>query len=311
MSKAGKGFIILAAVALMAALLSACGGQSAKEPGQGATRSFTDWTGHTVQVPDKPERIIFHGETTGDLAALGINPVGILLSSIEGTIAEEKFKDAEDVGFPFNVEKATSLNPDLIIFGNSDEAQYEFISKVATTVTFDTFASLDDRLRTLGQLFGKEDQAEQWLADYHDKEAAMWQRIREGGIGPDETATVFTMYPGDRLFVMANTGLSQILYGDGGLKPTALVRDALDAKQGFIEISLESIPEYAGDHIFLLTPVAEEAVNDMGDMEKSSVWNSLAAVQNQNVYTFGVVEAYSDAISREWLLEQLPQALLK
>ncbi|ACT03126.1 ABC transporter substrate-binding protein [Paenibacillus sp. JDR-2] len=321
MKKVGKWLTSLMATTLVMGALSACGGEKnnaaeSVKPENGekeiaATQLYNDWTGHSVEVPTEPKRVIFHGETTGDFAALGVNPVGIMLSSVEGTLSEEHFKDAKDVGFPFNVEQALELNPDLIIFGNADETQYAQISKVAPTVTFDTFGSLDERLTKLGQLLGKQEEAKQWLASYHEKEAAMWKEIREAGIGEEETATVFTMYPGKRLFAMANTGLSQILYDEGGMKPTPMVQKALDEGQGFVEISLEKLSEYAGDHVFVLTPIPEEAVNDMKELEKSQVWNGLDAVKNGKVYTFGVMEAYSDALSREWLIQQLPKTLLK
>ena len=35
-----------------------------------------------------------------------------------------------------------------------------------------------------------------------------------------ETASVFTLYPGNRLFIMAGAGLPQFLYEEGGFKPT-------------------------------------------------------------------------------------------
>jgi iron complex transport system substrate-binding protein len=321
--------MIMAAM-LMAALVSACGGQNNEEPAQESnepaqenakpenggsepakTQVYEDWTGHSVEVPTEPKRVIFHGETTGDFAALGVSPVGIMLSSIQGTLTEEFFKDAADVGFPFSVEQATLLDPDLIIFGNSDEAQYEFIAKVAPTVTFDTFGSLDERLTKLGQLLGKQEEAKQWLEGYHIKEEAMWKRIREGGIGQEETATVLTMYPGNRLFAMASTGLSQIVYGEDGFKATPLVQEAMDAGQGFVEISFEKLPEYAGDHIFVLTPVDDAAESEMKALQESQVWRGLDAVKAGKVYTFGLLEAYSDAMSREWLIDQLPKALFK
>lgn len=281
------------------------------EKEEAVIHTVTDWTGHSVEIPINPERVIFHGETTGDLVVLGVEPVGILYNSIEHSLTEEHFKDIEDVGFPFNVEKAISLNPDLIIFGNSDEAQYEHIEKVAPTVTFDTFASLEERMSILGQLLGKEAEAENWLAEYKSKEEAMWKKVHESGIGEGETATVLTMYPGNRLFVMAKTGLSQILYNPGGLKPTELTQKALDEDIGFVEISFETLSDYVGDHVFLLTPIDAEAQVEQEEMQKGAIWRNLPAVQNGNVYTFGINEAYSDALSREWLIEQLPERLLK
>lgn len=87
---------------------------SADEDNVGQTRQFKDWTGHTVTVPVTPQRVIYHGEVTGDLVALGVIPVGILRQ--EGMVFDEQVADSEDVGFPFSVERAVGLNPDLIIF---------------------------------------------------------------------------------------------------------------------------------------------------------------------------------------------------
>jgi len=281
--------------------------ESTKEEAQ--TKKFKDWTDHEVEVPTNPQRVIFHGETTGDLLALGIKPVGILASNVTGSILEQYLKDAEDVGFPFNVEKAMTLSPDLIIFGNSDAAQYEHISKVAPTVTFDTFAPLDERMRTLGELFGKKAEAEAWLTSYNSKAAEMWKKLSEAGIGKGETAAVFTMYPGNRLFAMAKTGLSQVVYDENGFAPTAPIQKALDDGQGFVEISTEVLSEFAGDRIFVLTPEPADAAKEMQDLMETQIWKSLPAVKSGKVYTFNILQAYSDALSREWIVDELPKVL--
>jgi len=43
-----------------------------------------------------------------------------------------------------------------------------------------------------------------------------------GGAMPNETASEFTMYPGNRLFIMISTGLPQLLYGELGFKRVLL-----------------------------------------------------------------------------------------
>ncbi|RXZ82527.1 ABC transporter substrate-binding protein [Paenibacillaceae bacterium] len=284
--------------------------QEETAPENSATRLFKDWTGHEVEVPTNPQRVIYHGETTGDLLALGVVPVGVMKLNISGSVFEKQLNGAEDIGFPFNVEKAMTLDPDLIIFSNADAAQYEQISKVAPTVTFNTFASLEDRMHTLGKLFDKQQEAQQWLDNYNNKAKDMWAQLNEAGVGEGETASVFTLYPGNRIFAMANTGLSQVLYDEGGFKPTPPIQKALDEGQGFIEISAELLAEFAGDRVFLLTPVDPEAIKDTNELVKSNTWLSLPAVKNEQVYTFHILEAYSDAISREWILNELPKALI-
>jgi iron complex transport system substrate-binding protein len=282
---------------------------SANEAEASGTRVFKDWTGHDVEVPVNPQRVIYHGEVTGDLLALGVQPVGLDKKSAAGTVYEQAIASSDDVGFPFNVEKAMTLDADLIIFSNSDDAQYEQISKVAPTVTFDSFAKLEDRMNTLGDLLNKQQEAADWIAQYKSKSDAMWKKLKDENVIGDETAVVLTMYPGNRLFVMANAGLPQFLYESGGFRTPEGVQALMDQEQGFAQISNELLPEYAADRIFILNPVDVEAQNSTNDLQQSEIWRKLPAVQAGHVYFFDIVKANSDASSREWLIDELPKAL--
>ena len=326
-------------IAALSALLLACGNSSTNGSGDGETtaaatsndsqsaaentgheevaeadntsetKKFKDWTGHEVEVPTHPQRVIYHGEVTGDLLVLGVVPVGILKN--EGTVYDDQVANAEDVGFPISVEKSLSLNPDLIIFSNDDETQYEQISKVAPTVTFNSFWPLEERMRFLGDLLGKKQEAEDWLAAHAKATEDMWSQLRANGLKEDETASVFTMYPGNRLFVMAGAGLPQLLYGPGGMKPTPEIQKVLDEEVGFVEISQEKMAEFAGDRIFILNAVDQGAQQSTEELMNSVVWNNLPAVKEGKVYRFDIVKASSDATSREWLLQELPKQMIQ
>ncbi|MGG3505707.1 ABC transporter substrate-binding protein [Paenibacillus lautus] len=184
-------------------------------------RSYTDYKGHQAEIPVSPKRIIFSGETFSDLFALDVQAIGADMDRVKGSVYEDKTQNVEDIGFPISLEKVLALNPNLIIVANPDETAYEQLSKIAPTLMFDTFAPLDKRLPELGDILGKKPQAEQWVTDYDAKADAMWQQLQSVGMKPDETASVFTyLLSGDRLFVMASTGLSQVLYHPNGFKPT-------------------------------------------------------------------------------------------
>ncbi|REK75066.1 ABC transporter substrate-binding protein [Paenibacillus paeoniae] len=321
--------MMLAAVAALA--LSACGNETnsvtkpsaspevASNGGKAevtenegsAVRMFKDWGGHDVEVPNDPKRIVFHGETTGDLLALGIMPVGIMQASISGAVFEERMANVEDVGFPLNVEKAIELDADLIIVANNDEEQYQKLSKVAPTVTFDTFATLPERMATLGELLGKEKEAQEWLEKYKQQETEMWKSLRASGVSEDETASVITFYPGNRLFIMLAAGLPQLLYSEGGFKMTEPIKSSISEGVGFVEISMEKLPEFVGDRIFVLTPESEEAKGDTKALIDSALWKGLPAVKNGYVYELPINKASSDATSRQLLLDELPQLLMK
>lgn len=325
MNKTQRPFAILCILLLICTLLFACsskeqGGKTAETSApateaaavpEATTRSYTDYKGHSSEIPVKPQRIIYSGETYGDLTALGVQAIGYPLSMGEGQVFEDKLTGVEDVGFPINLEKTLELQPDLIIYAGVEEADYEALSKIAPTIIFNTFAPLKERMLELGDILGKKPEAEAWIANYLTKEEAMWSQLKASGMKDGETASVFTYYPGDRLFVMATTGLSQVLYGEQGFKPTPAIQQVLDADMGFQEISMELLQEYAGDRIFLLTPVAEEAKQSTDKLQESAVWKSLPAVKNGFVYTQDIMKSSSDATTREWLLSELPAMLGK
>ncbi|MWV45688.1 ABC transporter substrate-binding protein [Paenibacillus sp. HJL G12] len=284
---------------------------AAKEADAGATRSYTDYMGHAVNIPTSPQRVIFAGETFSDVLALGVQAVGSDSGTMKGSVYEDKLTGVEDVGFPINLEKTLNLSPDVILVANTDEAAYQQLAKIAPTLMFDTFAPLEERLPLLGDILGKKEQAKQWVADYQVQEKAMWKALQQAGIKQGETASVFTYYPGDRLFVMAKTGLSQILYQPDGFKPTPKIQEVLQEDVGFKQIPLEALPQFAGDRIFILTPVAKEAQDSTDAMLKSALWQNIPAVKQGHVYTIDILKSGSDALTRQWLLQKLPEIMAK
>jgi iron complex transport system substrate-binding protein len=103
-----------------------------------ATQSYTDYIGHTVEIPTAPQRIIFVGETYGDLLALGVQATGTAMQMTANQIYADQVVGVEDVGFPINLEKTLALQPDLIIYADTDEADFEALSKITPTIIFNT-----------------------------------------------------------------------------------------------------------------------------------------------------------------------------
>ncbi|WP_409340864.1 ABC transporter substrate-binding protein [Paenibacillus sp. MBLB4367] len=331
MNKVTRRTALLCTIAIMGAMLLACGAKTDKEaagtaspsvspsgspaasaaPKESAaqtTRKYKDYKGHEIAIPTAPKRLIFFGETIGDLVALDYKPVGGGQTFMQGAVFEKQLQ-FEDVGFPLNLEKALSLKPDLIITGDTDEKAYESLSKIAPTLMFDTFAPLEERIVLLGDLIGKKQKAEEWLTAYKKKTESMWAKLQAAGMKPGETATVLTYYPGNKLFIMARAGLPQFIYDKNGFKTTPKVQAVLDADKGFEQISPEVLPEFAGDRIFILNPIPDEAKRSTEDLLKSRIWLDLPAVKKGNVYFMDIQKSNSDAATRDWLIEELPRLL--
>ncbi|WP_341301277.1 ABC transporter substrate-binding protein [Lysinibacillus sp. FSL H8-0500] len=318
MKKLNRHMLICSLFLLIGMLLAACSSSNDEKneeettKTEATTRVYKDYLDHEVEIPVNPERVVYHGEGYGDVLALDAKTVGAGFSWITNYAWENRVKDVEDVGFPINIEKTLELKPDLIIIATSDEKTYEQLSKIAPTIVLDTFAPIEQRLAELGEIFNKKQEAADWLSNYKEKADTMWKSlVDEGVIKENETATVLTYYPGDRLFVMARTGLSQVLYDSNILKPGDKIQQILDEETGFAEISTELLPDYAGDHIFVLTPVVDEAKQSTEEMMESSIWKNLPAVKNGHVYTIDIQKSDSDASTREWLLTQIPTMLQK
>ncbi|MHA7966273.1 ABC transporter substrate-binding protein [Paenibacillus sp. CAU 1782] len=275
------------------------------------TRSMTDSQGNTAEIPVKAERVVFWGETVGDMLKLGIKPIGTTFSFVDEHIYEDEFKDVVDVGFPISLETLLELQPDLIITASMDANEYEQLSKIAPTLVFDTFAPIKERMLLLGDILGRSSEAEAWLASYDTLTASIKEELKKVGVTGDETISVLTYYPGDRLFAMARAGLSQVLIDDLDLAPTPHIQKMIDEDKGFEELSMEVLPALAGDLIFVLNPVStmDDAVKSTEAMMKSNIWLNLPAVKAGKVYTLDIRHSSSDASTREWLLQKMPELI--
>ncbi|MCE3199161.1 AraC family transcriptional regulator [Paenibacillus sonchi] len=269
-----------------------------------------DWTGHVVDIPERAKRVIYHGETLGDLLALGVKPVGGDEIFARNSVYSHRIKKLANVGFPLDPQRARPLSPDLIIVANADEKLYASISGIAPTLTFDSFAPLDSRMRILGQWLGKQREAEAWLAAFHAKNTAMWQRLYSDILRPGETASALFYDHGNHLFAMGRSGLSTALYAPGGLQPTGEIQGILDQELGFAEVDPAGLHSYAGDRVFMLIPEREDSRTAMERLMQSPVWRSLPAVQKGQAYLLdGTKWNSGDALTRERLLTLLPKLL--
>ncbi|WP_343221927.1 helix-turn-helix domain-containing protein [Paenibacillus tritici] len=269
-----------------------------------------DWTGHSVDIPERPKRVVYHGETLGDVLALGVKPAGGDEACARGSVYSHRLKHLVNVGFPLDPQLARSIRPDLIILASPDEEVYRGVSGIAPALTFDSFAPLEQRLRILGEWLGKQREAEAWLEAYHVKNAAMWQRLYDGGLQAGETASALFYDHGNRLFAMGMTGLSAALYATGGLQPTAEIKDILDKGLGFREVDPARLHSYAGDRVFMLIPEREDSREAMELLLQSQLWSSLPAVQQGHAYMLdGAKWNSGDALTRERLLTLLPKLL--
>ncbi|MGO4183595.1 helix-turn-helix domain-containing protein [Paenibacillus sp. TAF43_2] len=302
---------IMALVMCVSLLVSACGstantnvnlevpanktaGTNAEQTNQQAaatvkTRIVSTQKGD-VEIPAEPKRVA-SDQYLGYLVKLGIVPIGVrsyMLNEAwisKSGISNDLIAGIEDLGdFPMNLEKLTYLEPDLII--GSIEENIELYEKIGTTVFLpywegESTAGPLDKFRRISELFGKEQAAEQWIAEYEQKVDEAKNKI-SGIIKEGETVSIVQI-GWDGLYVLAAEGGnygSSTIYQMLQLPPT---EHALNMKNGFEKISLEVLPEYMGDHVFLYGAEDEGAEKILD----SNVWKGVPAVKKGQVYNYG------------------------
>jgi iron complex transport system substrate-binding protein len=292
-----KTIVIAGLLLLLIMAVAACSSNEAVETKKTETSASTESPGETeekrvstvngeVAIPTHPQRIVAT-YYMGELAALGIKPVGTVtrqLGEASPNLAAYT-KEVADIGASPNLEAIVGLNPDLIIATDFDNIDYADYAKIAPTVIIPWINDdVWDKLRTFAKLFDKEDEAETFIQDYEVKAVKARETI-EGVVAKNETVSIIRFF-GKSIRVYGGRDIGHAIYNGLQLTPPAIIKDAMAQDANFNstqDISLEEIPQYAGDRIFVVVTDAD------GDSaykaaQQLSIWSNLPAVKNNKVY---------------------------
>ncbi|MHA7966186.1 helix-turn-helix domain-containing protein [Paenibacillus sp. CAU 1782] len=326
-NKVSKGALLLISLAL---LLSACSvspgtGPSASNstvtaeisPSPATTVGGTQTAGDTmtyhalngdIVVPRNPQRVVvIAGAFVGHLLTLGIKPIGAA-SEAFNSYTEGMLDGVEDLGGEVSYEKILDLQPDLIIIWD-DPGEIEKLSQIAPTVAIPYGKPVREQLIEFGKMTSREEQAQEWIANW-DEKIAHYKPLIEEAIG-DKTVAAFDASSRSEIFAYGQ-GLGRggdILYGEFNLKaPSLIQKEAIESGTGWARLSLELLPEYAGDFIFI-SGYSEETSGV--SVFSGELWDKLPAVRNQTVFyenEKGFI--FSDPISLERQLEFIVGSLI-
>lgn len=290
-----KALPIILATVFLIALLSACSGQAATTPAASSNDASTSETtideqetlktiitvDGEIQIPVNPQRIVAE-EYLGSLIALDVIPVGSPGLTLENMYFKEALTGVADTGDygQMSAEKIISLQPDLIISGVPEN--YEVLSKIAPTVTipYGELKNAHEELTYFGELLGKQQEAQQWLAEYEQEIAEAKQKV-DAAIADEASFSIIELTDKAIYVYGDNFGRGgQAIYQALGRKPPANIAKQLMEKQ-WEELSVETLPQYAGDYIVLTSNVYT-----LDDLKQDPLWSSLPAVQNNQVYVW-------------------------
>lgn len=315
---------VVAACALAALVLAACGGDSAAPESQTAqgqedtSWSFTDDRGVTVTLDERPERIVAYNTTASALWHLGVEPVATFggpLSTDNPDLIGVDISGMETVGEVYgeiNMEKMLQLRPDVIVtnydprqdgpvFGFTEQPIMDQVEEIAPVIALD---GIKDPIEVIGRF---EDLAEALGADLSASKfteaKARFEIAREAlraalAAKPGLKAMSFQSWSGEAQVNRPEAWPSLRQFAQLGLDLVDPVYDAADdpdddwARFFGEPMTLEFVDKYPVD-LILLSDAMGQAGRD--DLAKVGTWANLPAVKARQIGSYRQLENWSYA----------------
>lgn len=308
-----KKFLSFATLTVTIFLLVACGSSSKSENSASAdkvelsSKPKIDGFHYYGDIPKNPKRIASLSSTyTGYLLQLGFDPVTVTSYDAKNPVLKEKVKNAK-VLMPEDLESIAKQKPDLIVVDASDK-NIDELKKIAPTIAID-YGKNDylEILNRFGQIFGKEKEADQWIADWKSKTADIGKQLKEK-LGQDVTFTVVGLYEKEIYLFGNNWGRGgEVIYKSLGFDAPQKVKDEV-FPSGYLQVSQETVSEYIGDYVL----VAAEDDKTGSALYESDVWRSIPAVQQNHILKVDANAFYfNDPLTLEYELKTIQDGLEK
>ena len=276
------------------------------------TVTVTDVRGE-VEIPANPKRIVDLSGNSDILSILGYKVVGTANSDAYDytkfpSYLEDTLSGAKILGYSMqdtmDVEAVMNLNPDLIVISTVQEKMYDALSEIAPTVMIQLEAlNWKEDVRALGKVFGKEDVANEWIANYEAKAKEAGDKIK-AKYGDDTTYLSF-LASGGQFFVFDGAGFGDVLYKDMGLAKPEGMPEQTDISLPVV--TYEGLAAIKADYIFAIA-----TDEDLAQLEANSIWNNLPAVKNGNVVILESSPYFNQGyslIGREKLVDEIGDML--
>ena len=308
-----KKFLSFATFTVTIFLLVACGSSSKSENSASSdkvelsSKPKIDGFHYYGDIPKNPKRIASLSSTyTGYLLQLGFDPVTVTSYDAKNPVLKEKVKNAK-VLMPEDLESIAKQKPDLIVVDASDK-NIDELKKIAPTIAID-YGKNDylEILNRFGQIFGKEKEADQWIADWKSKTADIGKQLKEK-LGQDVTFTVIGLYEKEIYLFGNNWGRGgEVIYKSLGFDAPQKVKDEV-FPSGYLQVSQETVSEYIGDYVL----VAAEDDKTGSALYESDVWKSIPAVQQNHILKVDANAFYfNDPLTLEYELKTIQDGLKK
>jgi iron complex transport system substrate-binding protein len=218
---------------------------------------------------------------------------------------------------PFNMdfEALMTADPDLIVlaFPHIAEGKYDSFSKIAPTYVLDDgeWREWRSSLRLVGELIGRQEQAEQFIKRYEDKVVDGREKL-SAALGEETIALMRIQDKNLTLYGNLTDYVGAVFYTELGLNPAGIVKKLVQGENPISELSMELIPDIDADHLFITVYDSDESKQKLQELYDSPLWKELPAVKNGNIYEVDMGHwMTSGAIASEMKVDDVLKALLK
>ncbi|WP_159887275.1 ABC transporter substrate-binding protein [Paenibacillus puerhi] len=266
---------------------SAAGSGSATAAASAEPRVVRHLKGETT-IEGEPSKIaVLDYRLADSMLALGAKPYAMTtyLGSTDTEYLEGKpLEGVKNLGDKTNLEAVLDAAPDLIIARKGDEAIYDQLNKIAPTILLEETGDWRKDLRSFADILGKSEQASQWLQQYEGKATEAKNKLAAASAAGKTVAILRVLEKEYRVYG-TSPQLGGIVYGDLGLQAP----DSVKAIKKFQAISMESLPEFDADFLFVQVgfPAVggdKEAEKKFDELKQSSLWRNLKAVKNDQAF---------------------------
>lgn len=313
-----KQLLIACSLAFLLVVISACGNDSTDQSSEDSNAKKSsevtmEGKNGEVTIPADVKKIIapYHEDA---LLALGVTPVAkwSIGKSVQDYL-EPQLKEIPRIEWNLPQEQVLEQSPELIVLGSdltSYEGSYEDYQKIATTYAMPDDVGNDWRkqIELFGKMLSKEDKADEVLAAYDEKVAVAKEKLTDA-IGDESAAMIWVA--GNKFYLFEKDRHSApVVYDELGIKVPPFVDSLGESQLAWNPLSMEKLSELKADHVFLLALEGEQGIETL---EKSKVWQSIPAAENDQVYVMNDPSFWTNTglIASEKTIDALVETLAK
>ncbi|HEM3459294.1 ABC transporter substrate-binding protein [Streptococcus suis] len=306
-----KKFLAIFSLFVGLVFLTACSTSSSSTDVELSSMPKIEGITYHGDIPKNPKKVVnFAYSYTGYLLQLGIDVSSYSLDLEKNSPAfGDKLKDVPQLTTA-DTEAIAAQKPDVILVFSGDD-NLETLKEIAPVIEI-TYGKSDylKMLTDVGQIFGKEKEAQAWL-DQWDKKVATAKEELKGLIDTSSTFTVMDFFDKNIFLYGNNFGRGgELVYRALGFAAPAKVQEDIISKEGWFGVSQEALPEYVGDYV--LVNVNDKTKEAAASLKESDIWKNLPAVKNGHVIEVDYNLFYfSDPMSLDLQIDAFVSAIQK